>query len=178
MIFTDFSGLGKWPCTWMKESDFRLTHSTPCSWHSILGLQNVPAPYFSTAMSVCCHLLRSFNLSLKNHHCLAIKAYKLYSSEPKILACDLNAQAADVENFSENTEMQNWDWDRFLLNCFKPSVKAEPAKELHQISKHLQGFNNLASKDRDSTEFLRNLTNLSSPSCPRWLFYAELITSD
>lgn len=65
------------------ESNFRFTYSSPCSSHSILGLQNIPAPFFSTGMSVCCHLLGFFNLSLKNQHCLGIKAYKSFSPELK-----------------------------------------------------------------------------------------------
>lgn len=120
----------------MRESNFRFTYSSPCSLHSILGLQNIPAPYFSTELSACCHLLRSFNLSLKNHHCLGIKPYEPFSSESKRLA--LKEQAADIQNFSENTEKQNQDWHRFLFNCFKPSAKAQPAKELHQTIKNQQ----------------------------------------
>lgn len=126
----------QWAGDDMIELNFRFTYSSPCPLHSILGLQNIPAPYFSTEMSACCHLLRSFNLSLKNHHRLGIKPYEPFSSEPKRLACDLKAQVADVENFSENTERQNRDWHRFPFNCFKPSAKAGPAKELHQTIKN------------------------------------------
>lgn len=56
--------------------------------------------------------------------------------------------------------MQNQDWDRFLFNHFKASVKEEPTKEFHQTSKHQQSFSNLASKHRDFTEFLINWSSV------------------